>query len=758
MKIYGKSSMKRILYLITFFPWAVSIAGGKTTVLVNKTQWQNNGEITHPGTTADGLLINVRMSVMLGIVLSIFGCVNTQEISILQPEVNRPAAIGEPTAGAVSIDITPPPGMPMGGYSMLANKGRGFRTRLKARVIYLNDGKGHSVALVQTDLPAGSLLLHHKVAEAVSEKTGLRPGDIAITASHSHSAPANFFENDFYNKHMTSGKWLEMKFLDFVTQRIARGILEAHKNRRPAKIATGRKDIYGYNRNRSLDSYVLNENAGDIRLDDPEAVFKAVNPALYMVRIDVKDNDGQYKPLGAFSAFSVHATALTPPVEVYNADLFAYAQKDLEWTIKRKYDTPWAVVHALTTGTQGDMAPALPEQGDNIFCNFPVNWRDARKLGQGIGREAISLFESLGDKLTADIVLGSAVRELNIREQNVVENIKLCKDAVIGNALVGGAYERRAPWIAAVPFLKGGNVMSRRWWFFKDGCQGNKRHLLFSFLQPLIEPKDSFPNTVMFQLIRVNDTVILPVPFEVTVESGRRMAARVKQEFIEAGDDSIWYVWVASNANGYFGYATTPEEYSRQNYEGGHTLYGQYSTPYLSVQLGLLARDFKAKMNVHELKPDWKYVLKVNTFYPEVRISTGQRKILMQPKAVKAEKEYEEDYIAFRWKDVGASEIDFHRPLSGVEVKIDGKWLPMVRNARPVNDDGYDIEVRYLKKLDEGMGGYEVRWYNPVPGGEYRFVIEPRCKHSRFVSPAFIYNGFANQRDAGVIPVLIGEQ
>jgi neutral ceramidase len=640
---------------------------------------------------------------------------------------------------------------------MLANKGQGFRTRIKARVIYLNDGKGHSVALVQTDLLAGSLLLHHKITEAVSERTGLRPGDIAITASHSHSAPANFFENDFYNKHMTSGKWMELSFLEFAAQRIAQGILEAYENRRPARIATGHKDIYGYNRNRSLDSYVLNENAGNIRLDDPEAVLKAVNPALCMVRIDVRDNGGHYKPLAAFSSFSVHATALTPPVEVYNADLFAYAQKDLEWTIKRKYDTPWPVVSAMTNGTQGDMAPALPKLGSNIFSFSPVNWKEARKLGQGIGREAIGLFELLGDELTADISLDSAVRELNIREHNVVENITLCKDAVVGNPLVGGANEPAGPLVWAIPFLKGGNVMSRRW-FFKDGCQGNKRHLLFSFFQPLIEPKDSFPNTAMFQLIRVNDTVILPVPFEVTAESGRRMAARVKREFVQAGDDRIRHVWVAGNSNGYFGYTTTPEEYSRQNYEGGHTLYGRYSTPYLTAQLGLLARDFNTKGNVHELMPNWQYAVKVNTFYPEARVSTGRRKAVMQPKAVKAKKDYEEDYIAFRWQDVGAGEIDFHQPLSGVEVKIDDKWVPMVEGGKQINDDGYDLEVRYLKKLDEGMGKYEVRWYNPVRGGEYRFRIEPRGKHPVLASRAFVYERSADGQDERAVLTAEGDE
>ena len=54
-------TMKKISYLITFFLYAVSVAAGGTTVSINKTQWQINGEITYPGTAAEGLLMNVRM-------------------------------------------------------------------------------------------------------------------------------------------------------------------------------------------------------------------------------------------------------------------------------------------------------------------------------------------------------------------------------------------------------------------------------------------------------------------------------------------------------------------------------------------------------------------------------------------------------------------------------------------------------------------------------------------------------------------------
>lgn len=661
-------------------------------------------------------------------------CATVKEVSVIQPEVPKLETAKTATAGAISVDITPAPGMPMGGYSVMANKGMGFRTRLKARVVYLNDGNGHSTAMVQTDLTAGSLLLHHKVSSLVAEKTGLRPSDIVITASHSHSAPVNHFENDFYNKHMSSGQGLEEEFLAFSAQRIATGIIEAYDNRRPAKVATGKKDIYGYNRNRSLDSYVLNENVTGIDLEDPEAIFKAVNPSMYMIRIDVQDEKGDFKPLAAYSSFSVHATAITVPVEVYNSDLYAYAQKDLEWAIANKYDTEWPVVHGLTTGTQGDMAPALPQRGDNMFGHLDLNWKEAKELGQGIGREAISLFESLGQKLTSNVNIQASARELNIRENNKVEGVELCEDPAVGAPVAAGAFERRTPFLAAVPLLKGGNIMSRSW-VFTEGCHGNKTHLGFKYLQPILEPKDSFPNTVMFQLIKVNDMVMIPLPFEVTTESGRRIAERVANEFAAAGN-LVENAWVASNANGYFGYSTTPEEYSRQNYEGGHTLYGQYSTPYLTAQLGVLAKDMN-QSDVQQYAEKWQYDIKVNQFLPEAINSTGTRTALVQPESYKAEESNEEDYVIFEWLDLAASNIEFHKPLVKVEVERNGQWIEMDNAGEPINDDGYDLEVRYLDEADAGMAEYAVRWYNPVAGGNYRFVIEARAEHGALLSKSF---------------------
>jgi hypothetical protein len=156
----------------------------------------------------------------------------------------------------------------------------------------------------------------------------------------------------------------------------------------------------------------------------------------------------------------------------------------------------------------------------------------------------------------------------------------------------------------------------------------------------------------------------------------------------------------------------------------------------------VLTRDFLAKGEVQELRPAWKYRLNESTFYPESRPSRGRRDAVVQAMAVRAEKAQDEDLIAFRWRDVGPGEMNLHLPLSRVEVKNQEQWEALWVNGEPIHDDGYDLEVRYLADRGEGMGEYEVRWYNPVPGGVYRFVIEPRQGHPALISQPVIHGGF----------------
>ena len=88
----------------------------------------------------------------------------------------------------------------------------------------------------------------------------------------------------------------------------------------------------------------------------------------------------------------------------------------------------------------------------------------------------------------------------------------------------------------------------------------------------------------------------------------------------------------------------------------------------------------------------------------------------------------------------GASEISLHMHLAKVEIFIDGQWVEMQNAGEPINDDGYDLEIRLTDEEDQGMAEYQVRWYNPVAGGQYRFVIAARSNQAELASKTFSFS------------------
>ncbi len=52
-------------------------------------------------------------------------------------------------------------------------------------------------------------------------------------------------------------------------------------------------------------------------------------------------------------------------------------------------------------------------------------------------------------------------------------------------------------------------------------------------------------------------------------------------------------VWLASYCNDYMGYVTTYEEYQEQAYEGGHTLFGQWTNAAFQLKFSALAQQLE---------------------------------------------------------------------------------------------------------------------------------------------------------------------
>ena len=626
-------------------------------------------------------------------------------------------------AGLGIADLTPPPGLAKGG-SPSTNVAIGVRSRIKARSFYLKDKSGNAIALVQLDMLAGSLLLHHKVAEQVAQHTDIPIAGVMLAATHTHSAPLNILDNDMFNSGATSFKGLDPVYLEFVAAQVAQSIIDAYDSRRPARIAVGKTDIYGYNRNRSINAYLQNENQQHLDRDDQYLVYKAVNPGLYMVRIDVTDDSGRYKPLGAFSTFSAHGTAFRTagPDKLYNGDWFGITQREVQWRIAQHYQTPWPVAYGLATGTEGDMTPDMPATGDRYFSGEPADWPAAKDYGRKVAEAAWTFFQSLGPALTDDMDIAAAVREIDISENNSIDGISICKDPRYGSAALAGPLENREPFVSVIPFLRNDSVLTKHH-FLDSGCHAEKMIMAGEKLQSYVIKTEAAPRNVMFQLLQVGGLTIAPLPWEVTVEAGVRIADAVREGAGLAADS---LVAISSVANGFLAYTTTREEYAYQNYEGASTLYGPNSTAYIAAQLKTLARDMRSDPYLTDLPDSWTYNLAVATQVDfSARPRAEPRVIVQTPWQTQAATRRDENTVSVSWTDQPPEAIAFNIPLLSVEVSDDNvQWQPLVIAGRPIDDEGYDVAV-VLQSRSASSAIYEGRWYSPdmLPGKYYRFAI-----------------------------------
>lgn len=628
-------------------------------------------------------------------------------------------------AGVAVRDITPPVGLPKFGYSALAADSDGFRTRLRTRAFCLKPAEGEPAVILQADLGASSLLLHHRVAELVAPRTDVAAHNLMIVATHTHSGPAQYLESDFYNAFGGNRPGFDPRMLEFLATRMADAVIEACTQRREARIGSGQASVWGLTRNRSLAAWLENANIADKRAT-PERELEAVNPQLTLVRVDLKADDGRWYPAGAFSTFSIHGTGIPAFRGPWHADVWAAFEQEVEAAIRRHYRSPWPVAHAAFEATHGDNNPAWREglRGDD----------ETARIGNALAGTALQIFTALEGHMRSDVQVNSAMRELDLLALDASRRAPLCERAIVGAAVAGAANGDEVWPIGYLPFLQ--EDWPRR--FFTKGCQAEKQWML-SFLQPLGLPADRLPHRAALQVLRVNELVLVGLPWEITLESGNRIALDVTQALRERGINARTVV--ASHANGYFGYATTREEYRRQFYEGGHTLYGPGTTDFLARESALLVGELVTRGNFADMPEHWQFNLATRSYWPEGPDPAGTREILETPVFVPGDG-LAEPHWRLVYRDAGRAALDLHEPLLAIEARrgADGPWLPLLERGEPVDDrHSLNLQLRWLADEPDGMARYELRWHHPpvAPGLQFRFRVAARGALPDWQSPAF---------------------
>ena len=596
-------------------------------------------------------------------------------------------------AGAGRADITPPTGYYMMGWVRSDAQTTGQHTRLFARVIVLQRGK-RKVALITEDLNgiSGGML-----AEAArrNRDRGFSERNVIDSASHTHAAPSQYYNFGAYNTvFMTSQQPTEFntaadpQLYSFMVRRLALAIRRADDDLGPAAAGWGRQALLGLTRNRSIEAHLADHGIlepygqGSVE-QDPQGYPHTIDPQVNVLRVDKLRRGGGRVPIGIWSTFADHGTVNKYTFHYYNRDHHGSATEVVERAIRHRGRVPRAqeVVNAYGNTDEGDQSAGLRRSGP--AASDYVGRVEARKM--------LRAWRAAGRRMTRKPSL--ELRWTRVCFCGQETDVGPVDDmAQVGLPLFTGSEEGRGPLydVTHVPFEGRTSPVS-------SGPQGDK---IYGNV-----PTD-VPKAVPLAALRVGDRMIVTVPGEMTVEMGRRVRTAVLRASRSAG---VRGAVIAGLANEYLQYFTTPEEYDRQHYEGGSTLYGRASSELIKQSLVDLARALVGGRAAPKAYPyDPRNGLVADR--PPFPSGAGRASTVSQPSTTQRL-----DRAVYSWQG-GLRGLD--RPLDKAFVTIERHTK---RGWRAVDSD---LGLNILWDVDEN-GVYRAFWEVPrnAPRGHYRFVV-----------------------------------
>ncbi len=545
----------------------------------------------------------------------IAGCGSWHAQLLPSPTSAAPAATGWLRAGMHRVDITPPPGLGLGGSGPEGRRSTGYRTRLYIQALVLEDATGERIALVTTDLAHVSTNLHRLTAERLARSVGIGADRLIMSATHTHSGPAHFYAERQYNASVSRVGGYDPRIVDFLVERFTEAVEVAARDLQPATAATGTIPIIGETYNRSLQPFCQNpEHAGSSVCSNADRA-KAVDSVFAMVRVDRLDTlTNMTRPLGSYSVFAIHGTGIPSLNTLYDGDIPFRVVRALT----RKVDsaTGYATIHALANGTEGDVAPAveprdpscrpprlglrntiLTPKGQPGIVDFleppPADRRRCLDtaletidlIAQHIADSAMQLYTRLGRRLTTRVPMRRVFRTAWLPGTG-----GLCNTPILGSGAAGGAEgaETRVrgwDWLFW-PLLRGGIGEGGPAVDPQPGqCHSPKRGLVEPLQSKLVVGEHGFPEIAQFTLVRVGDVLFAATPGEITTTAGDRVRAAMRAALRLHSTWNPQVIAVISLANGFIQYVPTREEYGLQHYEGGSALYGPGTAQFFSDRL-----------------------------------------------------------------------------------------------------------------------------------------------------------------------------
>jgi neutral ceramidase len=320
------------------------------------------------------------------------------------------ASEGSLRVGVAEADITPPVGFPMAGYyhERLAE---GEIDPLKARAIVFVDGQT-SGALVVCDLIGISTDLKNEVRKRASEKTGIPPEHIALSATHSHTAP-DYMKELYLRIGNEPQPELRANYIDKLIGGPVDAICTAFANAKPSIIETGsgvQNEAVSFNRRAvtrdgSVKTWMAANHPDFVKTAGP------IDPQIGLVMI----RDEGKKPVGVLSNFALHLD--TVGGMRWSADYPFFIERTLQQSLGA------GVVSIFGNGCCGDINHVNPRSTER---------NTAAVIGTSIGNSILRDLSGLQPLNDQKLTVKSRVVQLPLQdatEEEVAHSIEVLNKA-----------------------------------------------------------------------------------------------------------------------------------------------------------------------------------------------------------------------------------------------------------------------------------------------------------------------------------------
>ncbi len=552
--------------------------------------------------------------------------------------------------GTASADITSFfKGVGMMGYGQYHQKVQEKETDLFARTFVFRDPEsGKKVAFVNAEIAFITLSVKSEVVKRLHEKHGAldyTDANVMLTAQHTHSAPGGYSYYAFFNFSIPG---FVPEVFNTIVDGIVKSIVEADSNLADANISIGKGTFPPEQEvafNRSLPAY--NANPGVDQYTEKDCHL-ALDREMTLLRIDKTDGEA----LGALNWFGVHTTTVGNDRFKICSDNKGYASQFFEDSI----DSPnFQAVFAQSPCA--DIMPNFIWEGKRkkMRGKFEDDYESARYNGNLQYEKAKEIYEGLSNATplaTGGIDYGLMYVDLSdvlVDDQFIPNaNDKKGKEVKTGHACMGVAFFQGTVDGRGIPAslgkvvslltnavrlshrMKSRNSSDQKWKEIEQmyETQGVKDILVETGAEKILGVKNlnklgpisvvdpSFkvlkqhynkgaisgkpwtPQILPLQIFIIGEIAIVGIPAEISYIGGKRLKKTISEVLANRG---VTEVIISPYANAYSGYITTYEEYQLQCYEGGHTVFGQWTHAAYQTKFQLLAKEMLKPAGEREL-------------------------------------------------------------------------------------------------------------------------------------------------------------